>query len=95
MGPESAKEIVKKAPYSGLKDLAYKTDFSIVDQDVIRCLVEGGFFDDEFKGYNKSSEKKNRLKWDDFVEYIVEKFAKLRKDAKASGKEGVGPESLL
>lgn len=94
MGLESAKELEDKQPYEDLRELAFKTDTKTVNQDTIAALSEGGFYDDAFKSVNKKLKKGQKIKKEQFVQMMVDKFASLRKDILKNKKRGIGPEDL-
>jgi DNA polymerase-3 subunit alpha len=89
VGKDSAIEIEKHAPYKDLKDLAIKTDSSLVNQEVIGALIDFGFFDDMITSYNKANKKKLNK------EAILEFFASIRKDIKTVAKKGGISEDLF
>jgi len=91
---ETAQEIVDKRPFKNLRELAYKTS-NLFTRDTLGCLVEDGFFKDEYKSVNKGRNRENKIDLDEFRIIMSDKFDKLRKDKKKSGKKGVGDESLF
>jgi len=91
---ETAQEIVDKRPINNLRELAYKTS-NIFTRDSLKCLVEDGFFDGEYKSINKGKNRQNKIEKSDFGIIMADKFDKLRKDKKKAGKKGVGDESLF
>jgi len=75
VGLKSSENIEKNSPYSDLRDLAERTNFSSVTTEVIGGLIEAGFF----KG--KSGIKKK--------ESIIFDFKTIRDDLKLAQKKGV------
>lgn len=92
MGTETGQNLVKNRPYKDMRDIAFKTDHSIVSKDTIGCLVDGGFYDELFK-LNKQKDK--TLTKQKFREMAMQKFVALRKEAKQAIKKGIGTESLF
>jgi DNA polymerase-3 subunit alpha len=92
MGLDAAQELEKNAPYEGLRDIAFKTNSKLFDNRAMTCLIEAGFFDNEFKEYKKANKG---VKKEEFQEIILKKFTSLREDSKASKKLGLGTESLF
>jgi len=91
---ETAQEIISKRPYNNLRDLAYKTS-SLFTKETLGCLIDDGFFDDEFKEVNKGKNKQDRVDREQFRVIMIDKFDHLRKDKKKSGGKGIGEESLF
>ena len=93
MGLIAAKELSDNKPYKDLRDIAFKT--KQVNHETIACLVEAGFYDDEYKAYNSSLGKGKKVDKEKFAEMVGEKFMQLRKEQKKFNKMGVGSESLI
>ncbi|MFW6172292.1 MAG: hypothetical protein ACOC5T_00910 [Elusimicrobiota bacterium] len=94
VGVDAANELESKQPYKDLRDMAYRTDTDKVVQDTISSLVEDGFYDNTFKEINRKLKKGQKIKKDQFVQMMVDKFVSLRKDILKNKKRGIGPESL-
>jgi len=91
---ETAQEIVDNRPFKNLRELAYKTGNTFT-RDSLKCLVEDRFFEDEFKSVNRGRNRENKIELEAFGLTMADKFDKLRKDKKRSGKKGIGDESLF
>jgi len=86
VGSESATNIAENKPYKNLRDLALKTDTKLVDQDVVTCLVDAGFFE---KAYKEMKKKSRKVTKETFKDAILQKFKSLRDDMRAAAKRGV------
>jgi DNA polymerase-3 subunit alpha len=89
IGLVSAQEIAKHSPYSDLADFASRTDTSLVDKEVIGCLVDAGFLNDYMKKQYKVKKKKV------IKEDIVAEFVTVRNDLKSLGKKGLPSTDLF
>ncbi|KKM93022.1 hypothetical protein LCGC14_1212560 [marine sediment metagenome] len=75
IGYNAAKHLEENQPYQNLKELAEKTDTSIIDSRVVYALAENGYFG------NKKGKKT--------VEKISNEFIQIRNDLKLAAKKGV------
>ena len=73
MGLNAAIDIEKNQPYGSLKDLATKTNFSVVDARCLDALIESGYI-------NIKKKKK---------EEIIKEFLAIREDLKKAAKKGI------
>ena len=89
MGYNVAKEISLNKPYNSLRELASKTTSSVVNQDAVGALVDGGFFTKQFKEANKGKKKEEKISLEKFRDNVQEKFASIKKDLKSASKKGV------
>jgi DNA polymerase III alpha subunit len=89
VGLASAEEIMKHAPYEGLRDLAERTDSSIVDQDILSALFEAGFFKNYAKKF-KREYKTNLTK-----ESLLKHFVQIRADIKKANQKGLMSQDMF
>jgi DNA polymerase III alpha subunit len=80
LGVNAAIELEKNQPYNSLKELAEKTDSSIVDIRCIDALIEAGYFG---RGKKKSKED------------IIKEFATIREDLKKANKKGIDSSDIF
>jgi DNA polymerase III alpha subunit len=73
MGLNAAEELEKNQPYNSLKDLAIKTNSSIVDARCLDAWIENGYF---------SIKKKNK-------EEVIKEFLAIREDLKKAANKGI------
>jgi DNA polymerase-3 subunit alpha len=86
IGANSAKEIVLKRPFKNLRDMAGRTNTSLVDKEVITNLVQEGFFDQEYHTELGKGKKISKTK---FREALIAKFLSIRNDLKKLGSKGM------
>lgn len=75
---QAAENIVENAPYKDMRDLAFRTDPTLVGTQAIEALAIAGFF-------KNKDEKGKRIP----VEHHVKQFSGLREDIKRSRRKGV------
>ena len=95
IGVEVAEDVVKRRPYTDLRSIAHQTTQGLFTKESLGCLIEAGFFADEYKEANKGKNRKEKISVEKFKEVIVNKFDSLRKDKKKSADKGIGSEGLF